>query len=235
MDYIVTTYFTSEKDPQRSDIWANDDFSIIKDFYESVIKHNLNCIILIDNSTDEFIKKYKTNKIEFVRCDSSGLNMVDIRWKLYNKILNERKEIKRAFFLDVSDVIILKNPFGYIVPDKIYCGDEENINIKNDWMNHRYALLKNPEVNEKMINYLNKKILNAGILGGERNYLIGITKKMAEMLDSSKITHTTVDMCVINHVLYTYTKKDMLIHGSPVNTVFRKNEINNEVAWFKHK
>ena len=235
MDCIITTYFTSEKDPQRSDIWANDDFSIIKDFYESVIKHNLNCIILIDNSTDEFIKKYKTNKIEFVRCDSSGLNMVDIRWKLYNKILNERKEIKRVFFIDVSDVIILKNPFEYIVPDKIYCGDEENINIKNNWMTHRYDLLKNPEVDEKIINYLNKKILNAGILGGERNYLIGITKKMAEMLDFSKITHTTVDMCIINHVLYTYTKKDMLIHGLPVNTIFRRNEINNEVAWFKHK
>jgi hypothetical protein len=235
MDFIITTYFTSEKDPQRPHVWANDDFSIIKDFYESVIKHNLNCVILIDNSTDEFIKKYETDKIKFVRCDSSGLNMVDIRWKLYNKILNEREDIKRAFFLDISDVIILKNPFEYIVSGKIYCGDEEDINIKNVWMKHRYELLNNPEVNEKMANYLNKKILNAGILGGERNYLIGITKKMAEMLEFSKITHTTVDMCTINHILYTYCKNDMVVHGSPVNTVFRKDEINNTVAWFKHK
>jgi hypothetical protein len=161
--------------------------------------------------------------------------MVDIRWKLYNELLNERKDIDRAFFLDVSDVVILKNPFHFINPDKIYCGDEESINSKNDWMLHRYNLLKNKEVSDLFPSYLNAKVLNAGILGGERNYLLGITKKMSDMLEYSAVKHTTVDMCILNHVLYTYCKTDMIIHGSPVNTVFRKEDINNQIAWFKHK
>ena len=33
MDCILTTYFTSEKDPQRPNAWANDDFSIIENGY----------------------------------------------------------------------------------------------------------------------------------------------------------------------------------------------------------
>jgi len=160
--------------------------------------------------------------------------MVDIRWKLYYNLLNERTDIFRAFFLDVSDVVILKNPFKFIDDDKIYCGDEENINLNNDWMIRRYSLLNNSEINKKLNSYLSKKVINAGILGGYREYLIDITKKIKDILSESKIKHTTVDMCVFNHVLYT-NYENKLIHGLPVNTVFRANDLNNQTAWFKHK
>jgi hypothetical protein len=234
MDYIITTYFTSEKDPQRPHVWANDDFSIIKNFYYSVLKHNLNCIILIDNSTDDFIKKYQTDKITFVRCDSVGLNMVDIRWGLYNKLLKNRPDILRAFFVDISDVVILKNAFDFIESDRIYCGDEEMINSENKWMIHRYELINQPEINILNNKYINKKVLNAGILGGSRDYLLDITNKISEILNFSKIKITTVDMCAFNHVLYT-NYENILVHGEPVNTIFRTNDVNNNVAWFKHK
>jgi hypothetical protein len=234
MDFIITTYFTSEKDPQRPHMWANDDFSIIKNFYDSVVKHNLNCIILIDNSSDEFIKKYQTDKITFVRCDSIGLNVVDVRWGLYKKLLINRPDILRAFFVDVSDVVILKNAFNFIESEKIYCGDEEIINSDNKWMVHRYALINHPEINTLNSNYINKKVLNAGILGGSRDYLLDITDKISEILDYSKIKTTTVDMCVFNHVIYTNYENNV-VHGKPVNTIFRTNDVNNNVAWFKHK
>lgn len=234
MDYIITTYFTSEKDPQRPHIWNNDDFSIIKNFYNSVVKHGLNCIILIDNSSEEFIDKYQTDKIKFIRCNSIGLNMVDIRWVLYHELLINQPQIYRAFFLDVSDVIILKNPFEFIEPKFVYCGDEECININNNWMMKHYKLINHPEINELNHKYLNKKLLNAGILGGSRDYLLDITSKISKILNESKITTHTVDMCVFNHVLYlNYNNK--LKHGEPVNTKFRMNDINNKNAWFKHK
>lgn len=234
MDFIITTYFTSEQDPQRSRTWANDDFSIIKPFYESVIKHNLNCIILIDNSSEEFIKKYKTDKITFVRCDSSGLNMVDVRWGLYNKLLASRPDILRAFFVDVSDVVILKNAFDFINSETVYCGDEESINCNNKWMMTRYRLIDYPGINTLNEKYLNKKVLNAGILGGSRNHLLDITNKISEILDYLKIKKLTIDMCVFNHVIYT-NYENIISHGMPVNTVFRLEDINNKVAWFKHR
>lgn len=234
MGCIITTYFTSEKDPQRPDIWANDDFSIIEEFYKSIQKNDLNTIILIDNSSEEFINQYKTDKIDFIRCDSSGLNMVDVRWGLYNQLLKNKPDISEAFFVDVSDVVVLKNPFSFIKSDKIYCGDEETINSENKWMLNRYSLLNHPEINSLSSNYLNKKVLNAGILGGNRKFLLDITAKISDILNYSKIKKTTVDMCVFNHVLYTYYE-NIIIHGQPVNTVFRAEDIDNETAWFKHK
>jgi hypothetical protein len=234
MNFVLTTYFTSEKDPQSSNIWSNDDFTIIKKFYDSIVEHDLNCIILIDNSSDAFIEKYKTDKIQFVRCDSSGLNMIDIRWKLYHDLLSQNTDISSAFFLDVSDVVILKNPFNYIQPDKIYCGDEEIINQESQWMLRRYKLLSNKEIDNELKKYLDKKVINAGILGGNRDYLIDITGKISNLLLHSKITHTTVDMCAFNHVLYTYYRTN-LVHGLPVNTVFRADDSDNKIAWFKHK
>ena len=234
MDCILTTYFTSEKDPQRPNAWANDDFSIIEKFYNGLVEHKLNCIILIDNSSDKFIKKYETDRIKFLKSDSKGLNMVDIRWKLYVNLLKTRTDIDRVFLLDVSDILILKNPFNFIQPDKIYCGDEDSINMYNDWMMDRYFLLNNPEIINNLAIYINKQVLNAGILGGERKTILGISEKISKLLDSSKITSTTVDMCTFNHVLY-MDYEDKLIHGLPVNTVFKSYDVNNKNAWFCHK
>jgi hypothetical protein len=234
MDCIITTYFTAEKDPQRPNVWANDDFSIIEKFYDGILKHQLNCLILIDNSSDDFIKKYETDKIKFLRCDSSGLNMVDIRWKLYANLLKLRTDIDRVFFVDVSDVLILKNPFNFIEPGKIYCGDEDSINMKNQWMMDRYFLLNQSTIINKLANYANKQVLNAGVLGGERLVIMGIAEKMANLLEISNVTSTTVDMCTFNHVLY-MDYKDKLVHGLPVNTVFKTYDFDNKEAWFCHK
>jgi hypothetical protein len=234
MDYIITTYFTAEKDPQRSNIWSNDDFSIIEKFYNGILKHGLNCLILIDNSSDNFIKKYTTDKIKFLRCDSSGLNVVDIRWKLYSNLLSCRSDITRVFFVDVSDVLILKNPFNFIQPDKIYCGDEDSINMENQWMMDRYFLLNQSTVINKLANYVDKVVLNAGILGGERLVIMEITEKISKLLAISKVASTTVDMCAFNHILY-MDYNDKLVHGLPVNTVFKTYDFDNKEAWFCHK
>lgn len=231
MNIIITTFFTNGLDPQRNLKWADDDFSIIKDFYESIIRLDLNCLILIDNSSDSFVRKYETSKIKFQRVDSSGLNLVDIRWKIYNDILlNNNYEY--VFFLDISDIIILKDPFPFLSDNNIYCGDENDCNINNSWMLNRYYLLRNSI--SSIDHYINKIILNAGILGGKSDKLIEITKEIANILNVANIKSTTVDMCAFNHVLRSYYN-DNIIHGLPVNTIFRANDFNNDIAWFKHK
>lgn len=234
MDCIITTYFTTDRDPQRFNVWAKDDFSIIERFYNGLVEHDLNAFILVDNTSDEFIKKYETDKIKFIKSDSSGLNMVDVRWGLYNNLLKSKVDIDRVFFLDVSDVLILKTPFNLIESDKIYCGDEECINISNVWMMERYNLLNQHLILNSLGSYSSKQVLNAGILGGERSLMLEITEKIANILNISKVTITTVDMSVFNHVLYSeYESK--LVHGMPVNTVFRDYDIHNQDAWFCHK
>lgn len=232
MNIIITTFFTNGLDPQRHIKWNDDDFSIIKDFYDSVVKLNLNCLILIDNSSDSFIKKYECDNIKFQRVNTTGLNLIDIRWQVYNQILKNNK-YDFSFFLDISDIIILKDPFPFLNENYIYCGDEPDLNINNDWMIQRYNMLKNINIDNE--SYINKIVLNAGILGGHYNNLIDIIDNISNILSKANVTSTTIDMCVFNHVLRNSYKDEYIIHGLPVNTIFRANDIDNKNAWFKHK
>ena len=241
MNIILTTFFTTDKDPQRPLVWGSDDITLVKDFYESLIKHDLNCIILHDNSPEEFINKLTTDKIKWVRVNSSGLNMVDIRWTLYHQLIESMPLVKKVFCLDISDVIILKNPFELMDPDKVYCGDEECLNKDNFWMMERFNWMKHPEVTDHMHEYVNNKVLNCGIVGGNRENMLEITNKMGTVLKESNIQNTTVDMAAINAILYRYYN-NKLVHGHPLNTKyrggafpFRGQDNGKDTAWIQHK
>lgn len=233
MDFILTTFLTKNIDPQRKINWDKNDFSIIERFYNSIIKNNLYCIILHDDCTKEFIEKYETETIKFIRVKHSGLNVIDIRWSLYERFFNVFKD-GRCFCVDISDVVVLKNPFNFIENGKVYCGDETVKNKENRWMTSRFLLMKGDNIENTYKDYLDNNILNAGILGGSICDLKVIVSKMSKILLETNISKTTVDMCAFNHVLYTYYE-DVLIHGAPVNTEFRKEDINNQICWFKHK
>jgi hypothetical protein len=236
MDYIFTTYFTSGNDPQRSGSWPSNDFNIIKDFYNSVVQHELNCVILHDHCSTEFIEQYSTDKVTFIKVDKVLLNMVDYRWKLYHNLLEEMTEIKNVYCLDISDVVILRDPFTSMQKEIIYIGDEECTNKENWWMLHRYEMLGlNP------IEYIDKKVLNCGIMGGNRTMMLEATKTIALILEKGNVTNTTTDMAAANHVVYTnYTNK--FVSGLPLNTKYRGgafgfNGDNNgaDEAWIQHK
>jgi hypothetical protein len=215
MNAIFTTYFTSEKDPQRPFIWANDDFSIIKNFYNSVVKYNLHCFIFYDNCSDEFVQKYQTDKIKFVKYDARNKNMVDERWSLYYTYLKHNENIKKLLCLDISDVVILKNPFNFMSNDTVYVGDEECLNRQNRWMLDRYEM-----IGFDIRNIFDKKVLNCGILGASREHMLDITKKIGDIITENNVMHTTIDMAAANAVIYSaYSNK--LVHGQPWNTKYR--------------
>jgi hypothetical protein len=233
MNVIVTTFFTSGIDPQKNIKWENNQFDKISTFYNSIKSLNLNCIIFYDELSDIFVKEYSTEKIRFIKVNSSRLNMIDVRWLIYKDFLDKNDNVNNVFFTDISDVTILKDPFNHIRDGFIYCGDEENINSESLWMKHCYRCLNNLD-ETKLKNIDDKKILNAGILGGNSRLINDVISKMCEILIESNVKHTTVDMCTLNYILYSYYS-DIIIHGTPVNTVFNNYEKDNKIAWFKHK
>lgn len=241
MNTILTTYFTTSVDPQRPMTWPSNDFSIIKEFYNSVVKHKLNCVILHDNCSTEFIEQYSTDKIKFVKVDEVKLNMVDYRWKLYHNLLEEMPEVKNVYCLDISDVIILKNPFKSMKKDMVYIGNEECINRDNWWMMERYKSINHTEVTGYVNELIDKQVLNCGILGGNRETILDVTEKMSTILEQANVTKTTVDMVVANAVVYKHYG-DKIISGLPLNTKYRggafafNGEDNGaDKAWIQHK
>jgi hypothetical protein len=234
MNCIISTFFSSKKGPQNPNTWNGEDFEIIRAFYESVIRNDMNCIILIDSSSEEFIQTYQTEKIRFVRCSTNKLNLVDIRWRLYQNLLIEREDIENAFFVDISDVVVLRDPFKHIQSGILYCGDEQKIYCTEPWMTSRLDMLNQDLLFSNYYQYQNKLILNAGILGGPSKILKDVCKRIADILETSNIEETTVDMCAFNHVLR-IDYSDILVHGNPVNTVFRQFDYSNKEAWLCHK
>jgi|688.fasta_scaffold280097_2 hypothetical protein len=236
MDYIFTTYFTSGNDPQRSGSWPSNDFNIIKDFYNSVVQHELNCVILHDHCSTEFIEQYSTDKVTFIKVDKVLLNMVDYRWKLYHNLLEEMTEIKNVYFLDISDVIILKNPFNLMEEDVLYIGNEESIIEENTFMMERFQMLGIDPTE-----YVDDRVLNCGIFGGNRTMMLEATEAIANILETANITKTTADMAAANEVVYR-NYADKFISGLPLNTKYRggafpfKGKNNNaDKAWIQHK
>jgi len=241
MNTIFTTYFTTSVDPQRPMTWPSNDFNIIKDFYNSVIKHKLNCVILHDNCSPEFIEQYSTDKIKFVKVDEVKLNMVDYRWRLYHNLLEEMPEVKNVYCLDISDVVILKNPFKSMKKNMIYIGNEECKNKENWWMMERYKSINHTEVTGYVSEFSDKQVLNCGILGGNREMMLDVTEKMATILEEANVTKTTVDMVVANAVVYRHYGESF-VSGLPLNTKYRggafafNGEDNGaDQAWIQHK
>jgi hypothetical protein len=236
MNYIFTTYFTSGNDPQRSGSWPSNDFDIIKDFYNSVVKYGLNCVILHDHCSAEFIRQYETDKIKFVRVGEVKLNMVDYRWKLYHNLLEEMPEIEKVYCLDISDVVILKNPFEEMSEEVLYIGDEEGTNKENWWMMERYQMLGLDPTE-----YVDKKVLNCGIFGGNREMVLEAIGAIASILEKANVAETTVDMVAANEVVYR-NYEGRFMSGLPLNTKYRggvfafEGEYNDsEEAWIQHK
>lgn len=94
--------------------------------------------------------------------------------------------------------------------------------------------MKGDDIQEMYKTYCDNIVLNAGIVGGSIEDIRNIANRINKILLETNVTNTTVDMCAFNHVLYTYYG-DSIVHGEPVNTEFRKEDVDNNICWFKHK
>lgn len=234
MNCLITTYLTGGIDPQRGDQWKIDDFSIMENYYNSVLKHNIPLFILHYDLSDEFTKQWTNNNVNFVKVNRVKLNLVDDRWKLYHDFIESHSDISLAFFTDISDVVVLNNPFLSMNSNNVYSGDERGIILESKWLRERYKLLNDSTINSHLSLYKNKKRLNSGLLGGNRQDLCDITKKISDHLSQWKITDRTIEMIAFNDVLRTYYN-NKIIHGHPINTPFKSYNMEIKNAWFRHK
>ena len=54
----LAAYLTSKYNYHRDVQHKSDNFEYIKEYYQSIVKLNLNAVIIVDDSSDEFIQKY---------------------------------------------------------------------------------------------------------------------------------------------------------------------------------
>lgn len=240
---IVASHITGIYDVNRSTTLANDDFSLVADWANSITSLGLQGIIFHNNFSAGTCKLHQSSQIHFINIDyNSQYNPNVFRYFLYNQFLKSNSHfIKNVFFTDITDVVVLKNPFTdelYLDnSDAIFCGDEPEI-LDNEWMQMHSEHLRSkiPDYTDYEQQFKNETLLNCGIIGGN----ISIIKPFIEDLwaihrenNAHNKTPYTGDMGAFNYLLRT-RYHHQLIHGKPVNTEF-KSYTYSDICWFKHK
>jgi hypothetical protein len=149
---------------------------------------------------------------------------------------------KTIFVTDITDVTLVKNPFNDPFFNEnskaIFCGDEPKT-LQNDWMmDHSTHLRKNiSDYADYESKFKSETLLNCGIIGSSAPILFDFIQKLCsihEAANSENKTAFTGDMGAFNYLARTQFNTN-LIHGVPVNTIFKMYENERQDCWFRHK
>jgi glycosyltransferase involved in cell wall biosynthesis len=217
---ILTCFFNGVTDPQRGNKWVAD-IEPLKPLIKSLKGTKLivfhDCLDVEDTESVQYIKV------------STSLSPYFQRWITYREwILQNKDEYNSVFCVDATDVEVLREPLWDELGENIWVGDEDEL-VGCQWMrNHNKgeALKKFVEENK------NKQLLNAGILGGKVEIVSEFIRQMIDFMHYEDAGQ--IDMGLLNYIAYN-NWNDKIRTGRQVCTIFKKNEINNQVAWFKHK
>jgi hypothetical protein len=240
---IMACQITGVYDVNRNETLATDDYKSIEAWCKSIIALNLTGIIFHNNFSATFCAQHTNNNITFIKVAyNANYNPNVFRYLVYQNYLKTNTTIANLFITDVSDVVVVQNPFETDFfknnTGKIFCGDEPK-KLDNEWMQaHSTHLRNNIEdyaAYEKQ--YENAILLNCGIIGGNINIMRPFINKLAAVhkkYNSNNTTKYTGDMGAFNYIIRTNYNTNLL-HGAPINTIFKANEVDRMDCWFRHK
>lgn len=205
---VFSTYFCTKVDPQRrAKFQQENDFAYIRDWYLCVHHLQLNAVIFCDNLDDEFIEKYETDRIWFVRCTLGDYSLNDERFLLYELYLKEKCiNTKNVFFTDVSDVLITADPFQFAnsyASDTIFIGRTRDNLIRHSILNvlERIPTFEKDKGIKIPRSFYNQPIFNAGIIGGEISNILELITSMNQEFRSCDSFNNN-NMMILNYILW---------------------------------
>jgi len=241
----LSLYFCLKYDSHREQQTKMNNFGYIQEYYESIIKHRLDCIIIYDAMNDEFIKKYSNENIKFYKqLSMNDMCIHDGRFIYFLEYIQNNKDTKYFLLSDISDVVII-NPIEKIIDinDEILYVSKENQNIlDNEWFSNKFTKHKTINDYKKISDYKNifdnKVMLNCGVIFGHRNILIEfLTHFVTLLIDIYKYHNDDIsyplDMFVVNYTSYKYFNS-RLYDGELLTTIFGSN-IYDTTKCIKHK
>jgi hypothetical protein len=240
---LLATYLTGIYDVNRNQTLPNDDVSAIEKWADSILTLDLHGVVFHNSLTDASTQKYAPN-IRFIQVTHDDRYNTNVyRYFLYKAFIQKNiAQIQSIFITDITDVVVNINPFVQPLfvqnPTFIFSGDEPKP-LQNDWMYEHSAHLRSQIAGYAAYEALFKAdvLLNCGVVGGNINIMYPFIQKLCAIhqnYNRHNTTNYTGDMGAYNYLLRThYTHK--IIHGMPVNTVFKADEIHRKDCWFRHK
>lgn len=233
---VFASFFNHGVDVQRGTTWQAD-ISKIMALIESVKKCNERIFIFHNCFTDEQTKFFQDQSVKFIQCEPPADVLPNMaRWIVYDEYLQRfQNDFESLFFVDSTDVEMLRSPFNDMQLEKIYVGDEFNQVLGCEWMkNFEAPQFKHPEYESVISKHKEKRLLNCGIVGGHISIIRHLIHHLANLhREYSRNTVYSNDMAVFNFLAHS-KYLSIIEHGEKVNTRFKKNEY-NKTSWFKHK
>lgn len=243
-NYIFASLFTGVYDVNRNEILESDHFDYIKNWYQSIIRLKLHAVIFHNTFSKATVAQYQNEFINFKWVEfSGGLNANIFRYEVYKQYLDTNAaHIANVFATDITDVVVLNDPFTQPLflknPTALFCGDEPKI-LDNEWMYNHCTHFRNtvPGFTKYELENKEKSLLNCGIIGGSLPVIANMMNNLAFVHATYSNTNTTaytLDMGAFNFVARTQFTKTIL-HGPPINTLFKQYQTERTDCWFRHK
>jgi hypothetical protein len=241
---IMACHITGVHDVNRNTILADDDYELVRIWAESVANAKVKGILFHNHFSDETCERYQNDCISFVKIGyNPQFNPNVYRYLIYKNFLQKNlKHFRNIFITDVSDVVLVKNPFTdpFFLehPNSIFCGDEPKP-LCNEWMMAHSASLREKisDYAEYEKKFANETLLNCGVIGGAAPIFFHFLQQLCnihQQANSENKTAYTGDMGAFNYLARTQFNAH-LKHGAPINTIFKSYESERMDCWFRHK
>jgi hypothetical protein len=241
---VMACLITGVHDVNRNLTLDNDERQLLVDWAESIAAGNVKGVVFHNNLSEETCKSFDKESLSFIKITHDPqFNPNVFRYFVYLDFLQYHiQNLKGIFITDVSDVVLVNNPFTDPLfienPSALFCGDEPKL-LNNEWMIAHAEHLRNNIADYAAYEskFANENLLNCGIIGGSASLVFGFLKELCSIhQDANRENNTayTGDMGAFNYLARTKFNHQ-LIHGAPVNTVFKLYETERSDCWFRHK
>lgn len=210
MNVVLTVLLNTEPDPQRGTRLAADP-DLIRDLRRSVAPSRL--IVFTD-----CLAEGTDGNVDWVRVPGGG-NPYFRRWELYADWL-DRHDVGFVWCVDGTDVEQLNPPWRHMQPGVLYVGSEDSA-VGVPWMRiHHPAQAEWIEANA------HRRLLNAGIAGGDRGTVLRLARQVAAA------PHEFSDMAAFNQAVYELWPDH--VTGDLVHTPYKAYARTGR-SWWRHK
>lgn len=224
---VVTVMMTRKPDPQRGAPITEGYMEYISPWWTTINKVGLQGVILHDGLPEDFIRKATTDYVTFDRCESGDFPILHQRHFAVRDFLRKSKA-EYVLITDVSDVAVKRDPFQIIAEHTpevcLVIGSEAKTIGRNRCLRSEITRQYGEEV------YLDRKVVNPGILGGRREDAIRFLELLTDEIQRLNSCLLASDMSIINHVFHTHYDISKVLTGPPLHSRFRKWEYNTHAA-----
>lgn len=200
---VLSTYFSSKQDPVRGGYQDSDNFEYIKNWYNSIQKHDLKAVVFYDRLSEGFIQTYQTEKIRFVRCQLGGMSLNDERFFIFREFISKLPDNCFVLTTDINDVVINKNPLPLMQAkqEKLFVGRGN----RKVWKNGIWTLTALWQFHQNFnkvipVSFLDYPVFNPGTIGGKKENLLELFTRMTQVFEVLGDAQN-YDMPVFNYVL----------------------------------